>query len=88
MWGSLCKLGQLPDDTLIYCGHDYTVENYEFALTIEPGNEEIRKRLREVKQAEITVPSRMSLEKRLNPFLRADSGEEFGRLRRDKDRFR
>jgi len=77
MLDSLLKLASLPNDTLVYCGHDYTVENYEFALTIEPDNEAIQKRLLEVGQAvskgRNTVPSTMSQEKATNPFLRAEA---------------
>lgn len=79
MWDSLGKLASLPDETLVYCGHDYTVENYEFALTIEPNNETVKQRLVEVRQAQSqgshTVPSTILQEKRTNPFLRADTPE-------------
>jgi hydroxyacylglutathione hydrolase len=79
MWQSLQKLASLPGDTLVYCGHDYTVENYEFALSIEPGNKTVRQRLDEVKyairQSKQTVPSSLSQEKATNPFLRADAPE-------------
>ena len=79
MWDSLLKLASLPDDTLVYCGHDYTLENYEFALSIEPDNEAVLKRLAEVrqvlKQGELSVPSNISLEKKTNIFLRAGAPE-------------
>lgn len=79
MWDSLLKLASLPGDTLVYCGHDYTVENYEFALSIEPDNEVIKQRLDEVRRAksrgEQTVPSTILREKATNPFLRADVPE-------------
>ena len=79
MWDSLRKLACLPDDTLVYCGHDYTVENYEFALSIEPDNQAVRRRMAEVTQAQKaggqTVPSTMLQERLTNPFLRADSPE-------------
>lgn len=79
MLDSLLKLATLPDDTLVYCGHDYTVENYEFALSIEPGNEAVRRRLREVKEAMraggYAVPSTILQEKTTNPFLRSDTAE-------------
>lgn len=52
MWDSLLKLASLPDDTLIYCGHDYTVENYQFALSIEPDNQAVKRCLSEVRQAQ------------------------------------
>ena len=79
MWDSLLKLASLPDDTLVYCGHDYTLENYEFALSIEPDNEVVKRRLDEVRQAirrgEPTVPSSIAQEKTANSFLRADTPE-------------
>jgi len=79
MWRSLQKLAALPGDTLVYPGHDYAVENYEFALLIEPYNEMVRQRLQEVKEAQKegmqAVPSTISQEKMTNPFLRADSDE-------------
>jgi len=77
MWASLLKLASLPDDTLVYCGHDYTLENYEFALTIEPYNQAVLQRLEEIRRQQSeggqTVPSTMLQEKTTNPFLRADT---------------
>jgi hydroxyacylglutathione hydrolase len=76
MWDSLQKLAALPDDTLIYPGHDYTEENYEFALTIEPDNGIVRKYLQMVqewqKQGNPAVPSRIGQERATNVFLRSD----------------
>ena len=50
MYRSLMALGELPDETLVYYGHEYTVENLEFALTVEPDNEQIRIRLEKAKK--------------------------------------
>ena len=79
MWNSLQKLAALPDRTNIYCGHDYTLENYEFALEIEPHNQAVKNRLNEIKQkqqhGEFSVPSTMSQEKETNIFLRACTPE-------------
>lgn len=79
MWSSLSKLMQLPDDMQIYCGHEYTLSNGRFALTMEPNNPDLRARMREVEQlraqSQPTVPSTMGLEKTTNPFLRHDSIE-------------
>lgn len=79
MWDSLLKLASLPDDTLVYCGHDYTLENYEFALCIEPTNQAVKHCLSEVKQAQSkgrqTAPSTIARERITNPFLRADTSE-------------
>lgn len=79
MLNSLQKLASLPDNTLVYCGHDYTLENYQFALTIELENKAIQKRLREVTEAisqgKFTVPSTIYQEKLTNPFLNPDRPE-------------
>jgi len=76
MWDSLQKIAALPDDTLIYPGHDYTEENYEFALTIEPDNKVVAEYLRAVKewqkQSKPTVPSNIGQERATNVFLRSD----------------
>lgn len=76
MWQSLLKLRALPDDTLMYCGHEYTDANIRFALTIEPGNTALIARAAEVKRllaaGNPTIPTLMAEEKRANVFLRAD----------------
>ncbi|MHC4325958.1 MAG: hydroxyacylglutathione hydrolase [Planctomycetota bacterium] len=76
---SLQKLACLPDDTLVYCGHDYTLENYEFASGIEPDNQIVKDRLDQVRRAqskgELTVPSSILLERTTNCFLRAGTPE-------------
>jgi hydroxyacylglutathione hydrolase len=105
MWDSLMKLAALPDDTRVYCAHEYTVENYEFAASIEAGNRTVEQRLNEVKQmrreSQPTPPSTIGLEKRTNPFMRAETTEMkralgmnnasavevFAELRRRKDLF-
>jgi hydroxyacylglutathione hydrolase len=79
MADSLQKLASLPDDTLVYCGHDYTLENYEFASGIEPGNKIVKERLDHLRRlqtkGELTVPSTILLEKNTNCFLRAGTPE-------------
>jgi hydroxyacylglutathione hydrolase len=76
MWGALLKLRALPDDTALYCGHEYTDANVRFALTIEPDNPALQARADEVKRqiaaGTPTIPSLMGEEKRANVFLRAD----------------
>jgi hydroxyacylglutathione hydrolase len=76
MWRSLQKLAALPPDTLVYCGHDYTLENYEFAVSVDPGSPRLRERLAEVQKAveygRLTVPSTIAQEKATNLFLQAD----------------
>lgn len=88
MWASLSKLMTLPDATRIYCGHEYTESNGRFALTIEPGNTELVRRMNEVKALRAekypTIPSTMGLEKQTNPFLRPQSAEIRQRLRMEK----
>jgi hydroxyacylglutathione hydrolase len=77
MWQSLQKLMQLPDETRIYCGHEYTLNNGRFALTLEPDNAALVARVKEVEGLRNknvpTIPSTMGLEKQTNPFLRPDS---------------
>jgi hydroxyacylglutathione hydrolase len=76
MWRSLMKLRALPDDTQVYCGHEYTEANIRFALTIEPDNAALKARAEEAKRQRAagkpTVPSPLGEEKRANVFLRAD----------------
>ena len=77
MWASLSKLMSLPDSTRVYCGHEYTLNNGRFALTVEPNNAELKARMRYVEsqraQVKPTIPTVMGLEKRTNPFLRPNS---------------
>ena len=79
MWTSLSKLMTLPDQTKIYCGHEYTQSNGRFALTLEPGNQALKARMGEVNALRAagkpTVPASMGLEKQTNPFLRPDQPE-------------
>ncbi len=79
MWQSLQKLMQLPDSTMMYCGHEYTQANARFALSVEPDNPDLQRRIAEVKElrayGEPTLPVSMEIEKKTNPFLRPHSGE-------------
>jgi len=79
MWNSLSKLMGLPDDTRVFCGHEYTLNNGRFALTLEPGNADLERRMVEVQalraKNQPTIPSTIGLEKRTNPFVRPDSLE-------------
>lgn len=79
MWHSLEKLGKLPRETLLYCGHEYTQANAKFALTIEPDNVELKARAVEIDEkrarGEPTIPSSIGAELQSNPFLRADRDE-------------
>jgi len=105
MWASLSKLMRLPDDVRIYCGHEYTEANGRFALSVEPDNRDLQVRMVDVKATRAkglpTIPSTMGLEKKTNPFLRAQSPEirrvlelndasnvdVFAETRRRKDKF-
>jgi hydroxyacylglutathione hydrolase len=84
MWASLQKLMALPPGTRIYCGHEYTLSNARFALTIEPGNAALQKRAREVEaqraNGAFTLPVTLSDEMAQNPFLRPHSSEIKERL--------
>ena len=85
MWKSLQKILQWPDDTKIYCAHEYTLKNGEFALTVDPHNQVLIDRVNEVKKLRSsntpTIPTTLGLEKKTNPFLRpmdADIRENLG----------
>lgn len=79
MWESLSRLKELPGDTLVYSGHEYTASNAKFALTIEPDNESLILRSEAIAKARSedrpTVPALLEDELRTNPFLRADLPE-------------
>lgn len=79
MWQSLLKLRGLPDETEIFCGHEYTLANIRFALTIEPENGALRARAEEAKRqvaaGRPTIPTTIAQEKAANVFLRADRPE-------------
>lgn len=74
MHHSLSRLAALPEDTLVYCTHEYTLSNLKFAAAVEPGNPNIAARLEKVSRQRdegvITLPSTLALEKLTNPFLR------------------
>jgi hydroxyacylglutathione hydrolase len=79
MWSGLAELRELPDDTLVYCGHEYTLDNVRFAQSIDPKNAALNIRAAEVKRmresGQFTIPVSLGMEKRTNPFLRADRPE-------------
>jgi hydroxyacylglutathione hydrolase len=79
MMASLAKLNALPEDTKVYCGHEYTVRNLEFAQMLEPSNKAIADKLAWAKsrraQGQPTVPSTIASERATNPFLRTHSPE-------------
>ncbi|WP_017315973.1 hydroxyacylglutathione hydrolase [Mastigocladopsis repens] len=103
MVDSLSKLRSLPDHTRVWCAHEYTLKNLQFALTVDAQNADLQTRYHEVKASrsrqEATVPSLLGVEKRTNPFLRwdqpalqlaansRDAAQTFARVRGMKDKF-
>ena len=106
MWNSLLKLRALPDDTQFFCGHEYTASNVAYARTVEPNNAALSARAKEVAALRAagkpTLPSTIGVEKKVNPFFRADLPEVaaavglpgatpaqvFAKIRAGKDTFR
>ncbi len=86
MMASLGKLARLPENTLVYCGHEYSQKNLEFALQLEPGNPALRAKYERVldlrRRGLPTVPSTIGEEKATNPFLRPASPEILAAVRR------
>ena len=101
----VAEMSVLPDDTLVYCGHEYTEANGRFAESVDPGNAALKAEIAEDRalraRGEATVPCHLGVEKRTNPFLRADdpglaaalgmagkdAAEVFAVLRQRKDTF-
>lgn len=75
MWKALSQLLQLPEDTKVYFGHEYTMSNLKFAQHIEPDNEDIKEKINWAKEIGITTPSTIANEKLTNPFLRVNLPE-------------
>ncbi|MEL7503535.1 MAG: hydroxyacylglutathione hydrolase [Cyanobacteria bacterium J06554_6] len=103
MVDSIGKLRELPDNTRVWCAHEYTLSNLKFAVTVDRDNPDLQARFEQVKAArqrhEATVPSLLGIEKATNPFLRwdqpalqaaagtTDPARTFGRIRGKKDTF-
>lgn len=91
MFANMQRLAALPDDTAVYCAHEYTLSNGRFAAVAEPDNRAIAERLAEVEAArargEATVPTTIGAERATNPFMRAADAEELARRRSAKDVF-
>jgi hydroxyacylglutathione hydrolase len=89
MYSNMRKLEALPDETAVYCAHEYTQSNGRFALTVEPGNAALVARMNDVDamrmRGEPTVPTSIGAEKATNPFMRAASIEELATRRTAKD---
>ena len=88
MLASLDRMAALPEDTLLYCGHEYTVKNLEFAASVTPDNEDVRTRLlraRATRSADRpTLPSTLAAERSTNPFLRTDAEDIQAAVARDE----
>lgn len=100
---SLGQLRALPDNTRVWCAHEYTLSNLKFAIAVDPENQDLQARFSEVQalrgQNQATIPTQLGLEKRTNPFLRwdtspiqqamhqGDSVTTFAALRKKKDSF-
>jgi hydroxyacylglutathione hydrolase len=103
MTHSLDKIRHLPDNTQVWCAHEYTLKNLKFALTVDAQNQPLHKRFAEVQtlrqQQDATIPAWLGVEKQTNPFLRWDDAalmqamktqdpiQSFARLRGIKDQF-
>jgi hydroxyacylglutathione hydrolase len=91
MFDSVAKFADLPDETLLCCGHEYTQSNARFALSVEPENAALQARAKEVDELRAqnlaTLPVSLGVERATNPFLRAESAAEFGVRRSAKDVF-
>ncbi len=92
MFANMQRYAALPDETRVYCGHEYTQSNGRYALVAEPENDAIVARMKAVDAArargEPTVPTTIGEERATNPFLRADSAAQLGERRAAKDAFR
>nr|WP_300975525.1 hydroxyacylglutathione hydrolase [Sphingomonas sp. LHG3406-1] len=92
MHGSLQRLATLPDETIAYPAHEYTLSNFRFLAAEAPGDREIERRLAEVtalrEAGRPTLPTTIGEERKSNLFLRAADVAEFARLRAAKDSFR
>jgi hydroxyacylglutathione hydrolase len=91
MFANMQALAALPDETHVYCAHEYTQSNGRYALVAEPDNQALIARMAEVDATRLagepTVPTTIALEKATNPFMRASSVEELAARRAAKDAF-
>ena len=91
MFKSLDKIKKLPQDTKIYCGHEYTLQNSKFCIEHDPENINLKNKIKEVKKklenSLPTIPSILKDEMECNIFLRAKNVESFSKLRDLKDNF-
>jgi hydroxyacylglutathione hydrolase len=92
MFANMQRLSALPDNTQVYCAHEYTQSNGRYALVAEPDNQALIARMVDIDAArlrgEATVPTTIGLERETNPFMRANSVEQLAQRRKAKDDFR
>ena len=91
MYDSLQMIADLPADTRLYCAHEYTLSNAKFAVTVEPDNRDLKEYIKTAEAlreaGKPTVPTTVAMERKTNPFVRAASADELGRIRAAKDNF-
>lgn len=91
MFANMQRFAAMPDDTMVYCAHEYTLSNARFAVVSEPDNADIADRFRAVEAArargEATVPTSIGIERRTNPFMRARDTAQLAERRKAKDAF-
>ena len=91
MFNSLKKIKSLPDETKVYCGHEYTINNSKFCIEYDADNQNLKKKIedikRKIKNGSPTIPSTIKEELDCNIFLRTNDLETFSKLRDLKDNF-
>ena len=91
MFDSLMKIKELPENTKVYCGHEYTKKNSDFCLTHDANNENLKTKIQDMdiklKSGLPTIPSTIKDELECNIFLKSDNVETFSKLRGLKDNF-
>jgi len=91
MFNSLNKLKKLPKDTMIYCGHEYTLQNSNFCIVNDPHNSRLKSKILEIKKklknGLPTIPTLLDDEMKCNIFLKAKDIKSFSKLRDLKDNF-
>ncbi len=92
MFANMARFAAMPDETIVYGAHEYTLSNGRFALTVEPDNAALQGRMVEIERlrtaGDATLPTTIGLERATNPFLRSQSVEQFAERRAGKDAFR
>ena len=91
MFANMQRFAALPDDVMIYCGHEYSLANARFAAQVEPDSAAVSKRYAKMaemrERGQVTLPTNIGEEKATNPFMRARDAGELARLRTMKDSF-